>query len=83
MITDETALANISANVCRLMASRIPPWTQADLARASGENEMKISRIIRCEQMSGTASLARIAEALDTTMDFLLKSPRKNFQKTH
>ncbi len=83
MITDEKALANISANVRGFMAFQSPPWTQADLARASGENEMKISRLIRGEQMPGTASLARIAEALVTTVDMLLQNPRNNFSKTY
>ena len=78
MITDKDALRNIAANVERLLADQEPPWSQADLARASGENEMKISRLIRGQQMPGAGSLARIAEALAVPLSTLLDRPRTN-----
>ena len=72
MIQDDEAKRNISANVKRLLAEHIPPWSQADLARATGESEMRISFLARGVNLPSAALLARVAEALGCTSDQLL-----------
>ena len=73
MISNDEARQNIAANVQRLMAIR--GWDQSDLARESGENHMQISRVVRGTNLANAATLARVAEALDVTMDRLISEP--------
>ena len=81
MTTDEQALANIAANLSRLLADR--KWSQSDLARAAGEAIVNINRAVRGVNMPGAGLLGRIAEALDVSVDRLLADPpQRNFQKS-
>ncbi len=73
MITDKQTKSYLAENVSDLLDSR--GWTQKQLADATGENQMMISRIVRGEHIPAASVLARIAEALDTTMDKLLEPP--------
>ena len=73
MLTDKQALKNLASNLGRLLGDH--GWKQADLARATSESEMQISRYVRGVQMPGAAVLARMAEALDASTDNLLAFP--------
>ncbi len=76
VIQDSIAQRNIAANVQRLLADRATkrqfPFSQAQLAKATGESEMRISKLVRGLAMPEAAFLARIAEALGTSVDSLL-----------
>ena len=73
VITDKDAKRNIAANVRRLLKAR--GWRAVDLAKATSENEMRISYLLREKRLPTAAFLARLAEALDTTTDELLSKP--------
>jgi transcriptional regulator with XRE-family HTH domain len=73
--TDDEAKRNIAENVNRLMAAR--DLSQADLSRASGESEMRVSLLRRGLKMPTAGFLARIAEALGVSVDTLLSPPTK------
>ncbi len=73
MVTDKEARDNIAANTVRLLEAR--GWTQQDLADATGESKMAISNIVRAQYVTNAATLARIAEALDVTVDRLISAP--------
>lgn len=73
MITDDRAKRNIAVNVRRLL--KIAAFTQRDLAVAVGESEMAVSYLIRGERMPGAAFLARVAEALGVSADYLMSDP--------
>lgn len=75
VVTDAEAKRNIAANVSRLLGVR--GWSQKQLASATGETNMIISRIVRGVHVPNAATLARIAEALDTSTDILLDEPPK------
>lgn len=70
VVTNEDARVNIAENLQRLLAAL--GWKQADLARATGENEMTISYLVRGARLPSAALLARVAEALQTTVEHLL-----------
>jgi len=71
VITDEQAKTNISRNVRAELNVR--GWKAVDLARATDESEMRISLLVRGKKLPTAAFLARVAEALDTTSDALLR----------
>ncbi|MGD9645552.1 MAG: helix-turn-helix domain-containing protein [Pirellulales bacterium] len=73
VITEDQAKDNIAANLQRLLEAR--NWSQSDLARATGDAHVTISRIVRGTNVAGVALLARIAEALDVTIDGLIRPP--------
>jgi transcriptional regulator with XRE-family HTH domain len=79
VLSDSEVRANIAANLRRILDSR--GLTQADLARLSGESEMNISRVIRGESTAGTGIMARIAEALDVSLDRLVFPPSAEISK--
>lgn len=80
MISDKDAKRNIAENVNRLLVAR--EWNQRDLAGATGETPMTISRICRAQTLPGIGILARIAEALDVSIDRLVGAPPKNSRQT-
>lgn len=55
--------------------------TQTQLAEATDESPARISLMIRGLKLPSAAFLARIAEALGTTVDGLLEAPRKKSEK--
>ncbi len=67
MITDTDAKRKISSTVRRLMKDR--GVSQAELARATEESEMRISLLVRGEHLPSAAFLKRVAEALSATTD--------------
>ena len=78
MISNDEALENIAANLRRLLDDK--GWNQADLARATGESEMQVSRWIRGTQMPSAAALFRLTEALGVPSDKLKSPPPKKIQ---
>jgi transcriptional regulator with XRE-family HTH domain len=80
VITDTEAKYIVAENVARLIAQR--GWSQKKLADACGENKMMISRVVRAEHCPSVGLIARIAEALDVTLDELLTASRKKSTRT-
>lgn len=80
MLTDYEAQTNIADNVCDLLESR--GMSQSELAKMIGENRMSVSRICRAENLPNIGILARIAEALEVTVDELLKKNRRRRVKS-
>lgn len=82
MLSDQQTLANIAANLTRLMDGK----SYSQLARdCSTPTERAypatIERICKGRHMPGAGLLARIAEALGVTTDDLLDSPPSPRQK--
>ena len=76
MLTNDETRCRIAGNVRRLLEAR--GYNQADLARATGDNEVRVSGVIRGVQTPRADFLARIAEALDVAVDdLLLPLPKK------
>lgn len=71
MIKDETALRKLSINLPALMKKR--EMSQAELARHTGESDARIANYKFGRVLPSLAVAARIAEALDCTIDELLK----------
>lgn len=80
MIDNKTALFRISANIQHFM--QMQGVSQADLVRKTGENSMNISRTCRGQNVPNIVLLARIAEALDVSVDQLLSEPAGKFSRT-
>ena len=81
MLSDDDVLRNLAANVQRLLAAR--EWSQQQLSRATGEDPMTISRIIRGKNMPGTGVIARVAEAFDVSIDRLTGTPPEQNAEIH
>lgn len=73
--TDEQVLENIGVNLSRFLEDK--GWSQADLSRASGENEMRVSSAVRGINMPSGAALHRFAEVLGVKVDEILGPPPK------
>jgi len=80
MLSDNDVLHHLAANLQRLLVAR--GWSQSDLARATGEPMMTISRIVRAQNMPGIGAIARIAEAFDVSIDRLTGPPPKESGRT-
>lgn len=76
VITDELATEHIAANINRLLVKR--EKSRYWLARVTGEYESTIANVCNGKTVCSAARLARIAAALDTTIDILMSDP-KNF----
>ena len=74
MINDDAAKRILSANLSRLLDER--GMSQQQLADATGENKMTISRIVRGIHVPGLGLASRIAEALGIHIDDLLRNRR-------
>lgn len=70
MLTDDQTRSNIVVNLRRILASR--GISQRKLAEMAGEPVMNISRVARGENLANVATIARIAEALDVSIDRLV-----------
>lgn len=80
MLTDEQAKRHIAANLTRLLKER--GVSQSELARRTKEARMTIWRTASGLHVPSAALLARIAEALETTLDELLEAPQKKSRRT-
>lgn len=74
-LSDEQIKTAIARNVRAALAAR--GWTAADLARATGESQMRVSLLVRGCKLPTAAFLARVAGALGTTADDLLARRQK------
>jgi transcriptional regulator with XRE-family HTH domain len=81
VITNNEAKLYIAANVKRLLAERRPEWSQSDLARATEDNVMTISHLIRGARLPSAALLRRVAEALGVSSDELMSPTADAFPK--
>lgn len=79
-VTDKDAKDAVSRNVKARLAEK--GWSQAQLARATGENEMTISFVCRGIHVPGVGLLSRIADALECTVDSLLAATAKKSAKS-
>ena len=77
-MSDEEALKNIARNVVRLRGQRSQYW----LAKLCGTYPANIARIENGESMPGGGLLSRLAESLETTVDFLLSDHHKKSRRT-
>ncbi|MBA3483044.1 MAG: helix-turn-helix domain-containing protein [Pirellulales bacterium] len=82
VLTKDQALFNIAANITATLDRK--GLTQGDVARAIQEEgeelqaaRMRVSRYATGKAMPDAVALARIAEALGVTTDFLLSTPPK------
>jgi transcriptional regulator with XRE-family HTH domain len=73
VITRDQATEYVGKNLKRILATR--GISQAELARQSGIPEMTISQVVNWKNEPGIGVVARIAEALDVTIDVLLRQP--------
>ena len=80
VITDEQAKKHIAANLARLL--KMQKISQSELARRTGEARMTIWRLCRGLNVPTAGVLARIAEALGTSLDSLLEVPPKNSRRS-
>lgn len=75
MLTDEDVKKNLSVNLRRLMRARGIRQTQ--IAETCGMTQPSVSRIVQGDYVPNVTTIARLAEALDTTVDFLLREFRE------
>ena len=80
VVTDSEAKTNIATNVKRRMDEL--GMSQAQLARATGENEVRISSVVRAVHLPSGGFLARLAEALRTSIDDLLDTPPRKSRRS-
>ena len=80
VVTDDEAKLAIAVNVKRRMGEL--GISQADLARATGENEVRISSVVRAVHLPSGGFLARIAEALRVSIDELFDTPPKKSRRS-
>lgn len=80
MISDDQAKKHIAANLAKMLNEK--KVSQSELARRTGEQRMTIWRTVSGLHVPSAALLARIAEALETTLDKLLEAPTKKSRRT-
>lgn len=78
-LTDDEAKKRIPANIQAAMAAA--GVSQAELARRTEESDARISLVRRGVHIPSSALLARIAEALSVSADWLLSKPEKKIRK--
>ena len=76
VLSENEALTNAAANLRRKL--EFFGWSQVELAERAATNQPTISNLIHQKSMPGVAILARIAEALETTVDQLVATPKEN-----
>lgn len=76
MLSDDNAKIFISANVNAAMD--LAGMSQTELARRTEESDARISLVRRGVHIPSSALLARIAEALRVSTDWLLADPAKH-----
>ena len=80
VLTDEQTRQNIARNLQRILAAR--RISQRRLAEMTGEPVMNVSRAVRGENVVNVATIARIAEALDVSIDRLVLQPAEIIPKS-
>lgn len=79
IVTNEDAKSIVAQNVRRLAEKR--GFTCRSLAAATGDNAMRISDVMRGAHEPKIGVLTRIAEALDTTVDYLITPSESQSEK--
>ncbi len=79
VVSDSQARENVAENVSRLIEQA--GMSQGELARRTGESKMRISLVRRGLHLPSSGFLARLAEALGVSADFLLNKPAENFPR--
>ncbi len=74
MLTDDEAKRNIAANVTKLRGERSRYW----LAKSLGVAPIQVTRIEEARHLPGSGVLARLAEILEVSTDFLLENHGPN-----
>ena len=69
-MTDEEVKVALSTNLKRLLESR--GWSGNRLAHECGEAQPTISRILNGKHVPHLGTITRIADALQTSVDYLL-----------
>lgn len=77
-MSDDEALHNIAENVLRLRGNRSQYW----LAKAVDTYPANIARIETAQSMPGAGLLSRLAEALEVTIDELIRDPKNTSRKS-
>lgn len=80
MLDNDTVKQRLADNIRHFMMLR--HLTQRDLAKKAGETDMFLSHVLRMERLPNVASISRIAESLDVSVDQLLADPPKNFPRS-
>lgn len=75
MPTDDEVRFNIAANLKRILDDR--GMSQSQLARMTGDTQANISHLCAARHVAGGGVLARIADALDISIDVLVAAPKK------
>ena len=75
VLSDSEARRNISSNILRLLKER--GISQAELARRAKEPAMNVSRVVKRINTPNAAMLARLAEVLEVSVDYLLGNHEK------
>lgn len=73
MLSNTDVRKNLAQNVRRLLVDR--KMSQTTLARRSNESDMAISRVVRGSMLASSGTIARIAEALDVSIDRMVSPP--------
>ncbi len=80
VLPDEKIKQNIADNVRRLLRDR--HWSQAELAKRTGENTMAISTVCGGKHVCRVGAIARIAEAFDVSIDRLVDDPPESLRES-
>jgi ribosome-binding protein aMBF1 (putative translation factor) len=75
-VTDEEAKDRVAANIRQILEER--GLSGRALARMTGDTAMRINTVMRGEVNPNIGVLARIAAALQTTVDYLVMHEPKN-----
>ena len=75
-MTDEQAKERVAANVRQLLDNR--GLSGRALARMTGDTPVRINDVMRGEHNPNIGVLARIAAALETTVDYLVMHEPEN-----
>lgn len=72
-MTDPKLRRNIAINVQAHLQTR--GWSQAELAKRTGESAARISLMVRGKKLPTVEMLLKVAKVFDTTVDALLRDP--------
>ena len=72
-MTNEETKRVLASNVRRLMEKEALSCRQ--LAQRTGDSYVTIHRLLHADHVPGIGIVTRVASALDTSVDYLLKNP--------
>ena len=74
-MTDDEAKQILAFNIRQLLDER--DISGRELAKMTGDNPVTINRLLRGEHVPGVGLVTRIAAALRTSVDYLLRIPEE------